>query len=237
MNRTPFEQVDVAEEAGVLAPSLIHEIRQPLTGALAGAELLARRLGSVLTSLEDWSLLTAQLDRMEELLRAYQDFIHPERHPTGPFEIKPVIDRAVALQTFRLRKLGPRFSFEPDEPLRGLGLPNALLHAATNLLVNALDAIDAAGATGRLAVRVVRVESEIQVRISDEGTGIPDELREKIFEARFTTKSHGTGLGLAIARRMMAAFAGGIEISPEGDPRRLPWARTEFVLKVPAAGN
>ena len=225
---------NVAEEAGLLAPSLIHEMRQPLTGLRAGLELLSRRLGPTLTGSEEWGIVTAQVERLDELLRAYQDFLHPERNPPETFAVRPVVERAVALQIFRLRKLGPRFSFEPGEPLSGFGLPAGLLHAAANVLVNALDALEASGKEGRLAVRVLPgAIGSVEVRVSDEGPGVPANLREKIFEARFSTKAHGTGLGLAISRRMMAAFGGRVELAPDKDARRLPWAKTEFVLVVP----
>jgi signal transduction histidine kinase len=221
------------EEASLLAPSLIHEMRQPLTGIRAGLELVSRRLGTQVTGLDDWALVTAQVDRLEELFRAYQDFLHPERNPPAPFPVKPVVERAIALQQFRLRKLGPRFAFQAAEQLpNGFGIPNAVLHAVLNVLVNALDALE--GTTGRLAVRVFAANgSGVQVRVSDEGPGIPRDLHEKIFEARFTTKTTGTGLGLAIARRMMGAFGGRVELAQDKDPLRLTWAKTEFVLSLP----
>jgi signal transduction histidine kinase len=227
--------VNVAEEAGLLAPSLIHEMRQPLTGARAGLELLARRRGTQLTSLDDWGIVITQLERIEELFRAYQDFLHPEKHPPTPFEVAPVIERAVALQIFRLRRLGARFSLEIAKPAPvGFGASKALLHAATNVLANALDALDEAGGGGRLCVRVLATDmNAVQVRVSDEGPGIPEKLRDKIFEPRFTTKAHGSGLGLAIAQRMMSASGGHIELAAAKDPLRLPWAKTESVLTFP----
>ena len=223
----------LAEEASLLAPSLIHEMRQPLTGIRAGLELLARKLGTPLTSEDDWALVNAQVERIEEIFRAYQDFLHPERSPPSPFEVKPVVDRAVKLQQFRLRRLGPRFAATTAENLVGFGTQNALLHALANVLVNALDALE--GTQGRLAMRTFgAAPAGVQVRVSDEGPGVPKELREKIFEPRFTTKATGSGLGLAIARRMMFPFGGRVFLAEEGDPLRLPWAKTEFVLALPA---
>lgn len=223
----------LAEEASLLAPSLIHEMRQPLTGIRAGMELLARRLGTEATSLDDWALVTAQVDRMDEILRAYQDFLHPERTPPQAFPVKQVVQRAVALQTFRIRQLGPRFALHAPEGLPpAWGAPNALMHALTNVIANALDALE--GTTGRLAVKLLESPAGgIALRVADEGPGVPLELRQKIFEARFTTKKLGSGLGLAICRRMMAAFGGSIELADEKDPQRLPWSKTEFVLCLP----
>lgn len=221
------------EEASLLAPSLIHEMRQPLTGIRAGLELVSRRLGQQVTRLDDWALITAQVDRMEEIFRAYQDFLHPERNPPQAFPIKPVVERAVMLQTHRIRKLGPRFALHaPDGLPPAWGTPNALMHALANVIANALDALE--GTTGRLAVGAIPGRlGGVTVRVADEGPGIPKDVREKIFEPRFTTKKTGSGLGLAIARRMMGAFGGRIELADEKDPQRLPWSKTEFVLTLP----
>jgi signal transduction histidine kinase len=86
-------------------------------------------------------------------------------------------------------------------------------------------------------VRVLagREGAGVDVRISDEGPGIPAPLRARIFEARFTTKppGRGSGLGLHVARRLMARQGGDVFLVPDADPARLPWAATEFCIAVP----
>jgi signal transduction histidine kinase len=75
----------------------------------------------------------------------------------------------------------------------------------------------------------------VDVRISDEGPGIPGQLRGRIFEPRFTTKppGRGSGLGLHVARRLMARQGGDVFLVGDADPARLPWAATEFCITVP----
>ncbi len=227
-------------EDGLLAPGLVHEMRHPLMGLKAGLQMLERRLGSAVAADEAWSLVTGQVLRMEELLRGYEDFLKPGSVVARAFVLQPVVRRSVDLLGWRLRSLGEAFTLElPSEPVGVSGTPEALLHALTNLLVNALDANEEAGGTGRLAVRLLVLEGQgrVQVRVSDEGTGIPEELAPRVFEPRFTTKApgRGSGLGLSVARRLMAEVGGTVRLVEVDDPRRLSWARTEFCLELTAA--
>jgi signal transduction histidine kinase len=217
--------------SSLLAPGLIHEMRHPLLGIKAGLQLLAQELGPQVAKLEDWQMVQAQVTRLEELFRSYQELFAPGLRDSA-FEVEPVVQRAIDLLAWRLRRLGPRFGWQRGTAQRGCGSPQAVLHATTNLLMNALDAVEEAGGAGRVAVRLFGGPAEI--RISDEGTGIPGEVARRIFEPRFTTKPQGkgTGLGLCIARQAMQRAGGDVRLVDAADPRRLGWARTEFAIAL-----
>ena len=221
-----------AREAELLGPGLIHEMRHPLLGIKAGLDLIARRLGNQVTSLEDWELVATQVARLEELFRSYQQLFTPDTAGPSRFTLEPVIQRAVDLLAYRIRKLGGRFEWTRGEAHVGLGSQNSLLHAVVNLLANALDAVEGAGKAARIAVRVL--ERPLQIRISDEGSGIAPGDAARIFEPRFTTKpeGEGQGLGLHIAREAMLRAGGDVRLVAADDPLRLPWARTEFAVEI-----
>jgi signal transduction histidine kinase len=244
MNQAPAPdpQQDVVSTASELVtPGLIHEMRHPLTAIKMGLDLLAARLGPALTSVEEWEIVGAQVAHLDEIFQAYQQFLSPGSGPIVDFEVEPVVRRAVSLLTFRLKRLGGRFSVEVERPLPpGRGHPQAVLHATTNLLTNALDALEAQERSARLEVRLLRAPGapeRVQIRVADEGSGIAPELRERIFEARFTTKAarNGTGLGLHVARRMMEAAGGSVTLLGPDAAARRPWSRTEFAVDVAAA--
>jgi signal transduction histidine kinase len=218
-------------ESSLLAPGLIHEMRHPLLGIKAGLQLLAQELGEAVTKHEDWQMVSAQVARLEELFRTYQELFAPQWRDSL-FEVGPVVQRAIDLLAWRLRRLGPRFGWQKGTSPKGAGSPQAVLHATTNLLMNALDAVEEAGGKGRVEVRLL--QSPAEIRISDEGSGVSTDVAGRIFEPRFTTKpiGKGTGLGLHIARQAMQRSGGDVRLVEASDPRRLPWARTEFSIAL-----
>src|SRR5204862_4208395 len=127
------------------------------------------------------------------------------------FVVDDVVDQAVELLAFRLRRLGKRFDGPQERRSSvGWGAPSAALHAVVNVLVNAVDAAEDAGESARVQLRIVGGQDNVEVRVSDEGHGVPPEVRPRLFEPRFTTKEpgKGTGLGLHIARTMMRSCGG-----------------------------
>jgi signal transduction histidine kinase len=233
------EQTELIEEAQALAPGLIHELRHPLMGLIAGLELLARRIPAV-GGTQEFQMLNAQAARMDELLRTYQELFAGGPVQRGPFAVDDIVRRAVSLLNPRIRKLGTRFLLESAPgPVLALGAPPLLVHAVTNLLVNALDAVEERGGASRLQVRVLQAQRRVQVRVSDEGAGIDEAIRPLIFRPRFTTKPQGkgTGLGLHLARTAMERAGGELRLVDAADPDRTAWAQTEFAISLPAAGG
>jgi C4-dicarboxylate-specific signal transduction histidine kinase len=225
-----------AMDADLVAPSLLHELKQPLMGADAAATLLERALPR-LAAVADWRMLRGQLARLAEIVSGYEDLLRPGDANATSFAVGPVVARAVDLLAHRVRPLAGRFLFAREDGDReGHGAPTALVHATTNLLANALEAVEDSGRAGRVAVRVLPgAQGAVEVRVSDEGAGIPPDLRARVFEPRFTTKSpgRGSGLGLHVARRLMNRYGGAVLLVSDQDPARLPWAVTEFCVVVP----
>ena len=225
---TTMDADELQKEAELLGPGLIHEMRHPLMGIKAGLELLSRKTG--MGQSDEFRLVAQQVARIEELFRTWQDFFAPQRVPAAPFALEPVVQRSVELLAYRLRKLGPRFVFQPAGPTYGHGTTHAVLHAVTNLLVNAADAVEQ---SGRVQVRILGGDGGPEVRVSDDGAGIALEDVPLLFSPRFTTKgARGSGLGLHVARTVMERSGGDVRLVPPDDAQRLPWARTEFAVRI-----
>jgi signal transduction histidine kinase len=239
MSERPEETLTaiVALDADLVVPSLLHELKQPLMGADASVRLLERTLGATLAAEEEWHILRAQLDRIGEILLQYEGLLRPGDGDPLPFAVGPVVARAIALLAHRVRPLARRFDVVSAEGDRvGFGAPGALVHAATNVLANALDAVEDADEEARVQVRLLPgTLGGVEVRVSDEGTGISPQDQDRLFEPRFTTKApgRGTGLGLHLARRLMTRQGGDVFLVGRRDPARLPWAVTEFCIAIP----
>lgn len=229
-------------EADLLAPGLIHEMRHPLTGLKAGLQLIAKALGERVTTLDEWDLVASQVRRLEDTLQTFQELTDPRPGGLFPFAVEPVVKDALALLRLRTRRLGGRFALVVEGPMPpALGSSRALLHAVTNLVVNALEAVEETGRAGRVEVRLLRdpATRQPQVRVADEGAGLSPEAAARLFEPRFTTKppGKGNGLGLSIARRLLGASRGELRLVAPGEPGRRPWAAAEFTIDLAAAGE
>ena len=107
---------------------------------------------------------------------------------------------------------------------------DALSDILSNLIVNALEA---APANGRVGIAVLQEQHCAVIRVEDDGKGIPPELREKVLQPFFTTKTQGTGLGLAIVAKRVAEAHGTLLLeSPIADGRG-----TRFSVRLPLSGR
>ena len=138
--------------------------------------------------------------------------------PVGNFEkidIVPLIKSTVEL--FGQHE---EISFEvqyPNEAYEVLGDKNQIIRVFTNIIKNSVQAIPE-NTEGKIKIDFSKTEKDCLISIFDNGTGIPEDKRDKIFEPNFTTKSSGTGLGLAICKNTIERMEGKIWfVSKEGE--------------------
>jgi len=167
--------------------------------------------------------------RIAGLVLAIKGFTHMDRAEVAePVDVKLGLSNTVAVLKSKARSKAAAvvINVEPDLP-PARGFVGELNQIWANLIDNALDAIPNAG---RVEVLANRERQRVVVRIIDNGTGIPPEIRDSIFDPFFTTKpvGHGTGLGLDIVRRLVIHNDG--EISIDSQP-----GRTEFRVVLPTA--
>jgi signal transduction histidine kinase len=166
--------------------------------------------------------------RIHALVSAVKGFTHMDRATDhGPVDISTGLVDAVALLEGKARARSVAITLDV-----GTALPAVLgLHAEINQIwMNLIDnAIDAAPVNGHVTVTARHEDPGVVVRVTDDGPGIPPEIRESIFDPFFTTKpvGQGTGLGLDIVRRIVSWHNGEIEVSSAPH-------RTEFLVRMPA---
>lgn len=205
---------------GTLTTALAHEIRNPLNAAKLQLELLARRArrlreGNTRDVLEEpVEVVRAEINRLASLLDEFLDLARPrqiERKPVALAELfdevskleQPVLEsNRVALST-RVEPAGLSVRADRDK----------LKQVLINLIANAVDALRGT-ADPRIDLHATRTNGAVQVRVTDNGSGIPAELAGSAFTPFVTSKPSGTGLGLAIVQKIARQHGGVAELVP-----------------------
>jgi len=165
-------------------------------------------------------------ERISELVQSMKSYSYLDRGAQQFVDVREGIEDTLRLFSYRLKQgVEIRRCYEQDLPkINAYG--NELNQVWTNLIDNALDAM---GGKGLLELTIVREGNFIRVDITDSGTGIPPEIKSRIFESFFTTKpvGEGSGLGLDIVRRIVENRHRGT-ISLESEP-----GKTRFSIRLP----
>jgi signal transduction histidine kinase len=210
---------------GELARRVAHEMKNPLTPLRFAAHRLSQLKdgGSVEEAVE---VIGQEVGRLEELAAQFRSLGRP---PEGP---ATEIDLAELMETLlKTDAPGVEHSLDAPEDLPAvLGHYDALFRAFRNVIRNAVEALETEP-DPRITIELEVVGEDrdrVELRIRDNGPGLPPEGAERIFEPDFTTKTRGTGLGLAVVRQAVTADGGtiGARSTSEG---------AEFVVRLPVA--
>jgi len=191
-----------------VARRVAHEIKNPLTAMRIGVDQLRRSAGQadgpMAMAVE---VLGAETERLERLAKEFAEF---GRLPEGPKSEVDLVDLLVDLGKSAVPP-GVEVTVRANgERCTILGQYDPLRRAFANLLRNAAEAM---GGRGPIDVGVDRDGEGVVVTIADHGPGIPEDLRQRVFEPYFTTKRDGTGLGLALVRQTVETHHGTITVS------------------------
>ena len=149
--------------------------------------------------------------RISKIVNAMKDFSHPGNSTMRPVDLRRAIESTLAVSRNEWKYLAEiETEFDADLPLVQC-YPDEFNQVILNLVVNAAHAIEqakggqATGSLGRIRIGTRKLESEVEVTVSDNGTGIPEEVQARVFEPFFTTKpvGKGTGQGLAIVHAVV----------------------------------
>jgi len=190
-----------------VARRVAHEIKNPLTAMRIAVDQLGRTAERSDGRTMAVDVLEAETQRLNQLAKEFAEF---GRLPEGP---KSEVDLVDLLMDLGRSAVPPEVEVSVranGEPCKLLGHYDPLRRAFANLLRNAAEAM---GGRGSIEIAVSRDGNGLAVTIADHGAGIPDDLRQRVFEPYFTTKSDGTGLGLALVRQTIEAHNGSITVA------------------------
>lgn len=219
---------DKMATVGRLAAAVAHETRNPLAAISSLTQILADEVREDPRLREYTRVVLKEVARLDKNIAHLLEYARPMRPDFGDFQPHELVRDVGILLKFEARRRGVRLhAVLPEEPLApALGDANQLKQVLVNLVTNALRATGVGG-----AVRVGVEDTEdggLRFWVEDEGPGVAEEIRERIFLPFFSEERGGTGLGLAVARKIVESHCGTIWVESRAEG---PGAR--FVVDVP----
>lgn len=203
-----LRRADRLSALGELSAGLAHEIRNPL-GSIEGAvQILGRPHLSEDTRDEFRDLASREVVRLKGLLTNFLEFARPQSPRIVASEIGLLLDSVAKLSSETATMAKVTINVECGQELPPVSVdPEQIRQVLLNLVINAVQATPGGG---RIILRANQDGDWVRVEVEDEGTGIPSEDVERVFDPFFTTRSNGTGLGLSIAYQIVNQHGGHI---------------------------
>jgi PAS domain S-box-containing protein len=217
-------QLDISSRLAAisrLTGGVAHEIKNPLNAMALHLEVLRSRLESEQPEVE---VIGREIKRLDTVVKTFLTFNRPIELQARPLDLDQVMQQVLALVSVDAEAKNIRIETVLTGKLWLNGDPDLLKQAILNVVNNALEAM-AEG--GKLVIQTELNADECQIRVTDDGPGIPPEIQDRIFNLYFTTKQQGSGIGLATAFRVVQLHSGTIDFVSE------PGRGTTFRLRFP----
>ncbi len=229
-NQRRVLQAEKLAAIGRLVAGVAHEINNPIMGIRNSFDLIKRMDDTPEKAKKYIGLIEESLTGVEKIVRELLSFSRQKQEPLKTFTPKEVIEKSIDFIEHLSKKkdVNIRFDYCSEHCMPVYGAPDELRQVIMNMIVNSLDAMPDGGEI-KISTHCSDGTDFAEITISDQGTGIPDDARDKIFEPFYTTKdvSKGTGLGLYVCHEIVARMGGSISV--ESNPER----GTQFTIKLP----
>ncbi len=220
---------------GEVARRLAHEIKNPLTPIQLSAERLQMKLADKLQPADrdmlarSTNTIVAQVGALKSMVDDFALYSRSTRLNPVPVSINELVQDVLVLYESMNVAINPKLQADMPQMVADPALLRQVLH---NLIQNALDALAGINAP-RIMIETKMVENTIHLVIEDNGCGIKDDVKTRIFEPYVTTKPKGTGLGLAIVKKIIEEHGGHVSVTNAEHQG----ARVEIVLPILSTGS
>ena len=212
---------------GRLTSQIAHELNNPIYGIMNTLELLKTEIPPESKRRRILELSLSEIQRLSEMLRNMLSFSKPEEEKRKPVKIDELIEGILLVMEKQMREanIKVKTSFAEEIP-EVLASTNQMRQVFLNIFKNAKEAMPKGGT---LFVRTRKEDDRVLIQIEDTGIGIPEEIRDKIFEAFFTTKQKvkGVGLGLSVCYGIVKDHSGEIKVESKEEKG------TVFTISLP----
>ncbi len=231
MSRVRMAQREKMVALGQMAAGIAHEIGNPLTSLSSVVQYLGRKCPDK-EQKELCAVVDHHVGRISAILKRLLTLARPATAEYKWVDINEVIENTLSLIRFDKRARGVAVEHLRNTELPTVWLnPQNLEQCLLNILINALDAMDAKGSDSahRLEVVTACKDEMVEIRVTDSGVGMSPEVCRRAFESFFTTKeiSRGTGLGLFVSYNLVAEIDGAIELESS------PGQGTTAIIRFP----
>jgi signal transduction histidine kinase len=203
-----------------MSAGFAHEVRNPLNAAQLQLELLERRLRREGANgktnekmnerfLEPTELAQKELERLSLLLNDFLAFARPPDLHVQDHDVGAIVRQVSELERRTAERRGAELAIEAEPLVVEIDGPK-VRQVVSNLVRNAIEAVSAGGL---VSVALLPRSEEFVIRVGDDGPGIPEEIRPRIYEPFFSTKESGTGLGMSIVHSLVAMHGGTIDLA------------------------
>jgi two-component system NtrC family sensor kinase len=198
-------------DLGLQAASMIHELRQPLSGIKAFAQLIESGSDCSPAIAEKAAAIVRHAGTMDAICGRLRAYARGEPQTRRPGDVNAAVEAALEMLRFELRRtaIGVDTVLAPGLPLVTAD-PIELQQILVNVIRNARDAL--AGRTGRVRIVTAFSDGHVEATVADDGPGVPSDVRARIFNPFVTHREGGVGLGLYLSRRIAEQAGGTLEL-------------------------
>jgi two-component system nitrogen regulation sensor histidine kinase NtrY len=213
-----------------MAQQVAHEIKNPLTPMKLNIQYLQQAINSnhpdiINLTKRVSSSIIEQIDNLNYIASEFSNFAKMPENKTERIDLKSMLERIILLFAGN-HNLRITHSF-PEESVVVFADKSQMLRIFTNIVQNAVESLATEERPGHVDIQLLLHADSVTIQVADNGSGIPEEVKAKIFDPYFTTKSSGTGLGLAMSKKIIELWGGTIRFeSSLGEG-------TTFFLTVP----
>ncbi|MEM8885579.1 MAG: ATP-binding protein [Planctomycetota bacterium] len=195
---------------GEMAAAVAHEIKNPLAGIGGAVQVIGRAFPEDDPRTEVVQEVQDQVKRLDKTIREMLTFARPATPHYTTLDLREFLDRIMRVLGEEPQVKNHAVVLEVEAGLEVEADPQLMENIVVNLILNAAQAIGRE--SGTITVRATETPQDIELSVTDNGPGIPDDVLPRLFKPFFTTKTRGTGLGLTIVRKFVGVMGGRIEV-------------------------
>jgi signal transduction histidine kinase len=211
---------------GRLTAGVGHEVKNPINAIVVHLELLRNKLsGPDARAMRHLEIIESEIQRLDRVVQTLVDFSRPVELQLKEQDVRRIVSGVLMLASAELETHNVRVSSHmPERPMITKVDADLIKQAILNVVLNGAQAMSHGG---ELHVTLREEGRMAAIEVADSGSGIPDDIRAKIFDLYFTTRKDGSGIGLAMTYRIIQLHNGSIDVQSEQN------IGSTFTLKLP----